>query len=114
MSADLPHLELKARTVGATTDFGLYIYAPHSAYDPAWTIAPAWREQLAEGGVLVGPLEIHGYTRAIAFRREGEVLRAMAWTHCGFIRDAGTLGRAVPEAVLAGGGAAAVRGRGAG
>ncbi|MET9611822.1 methyltransferase, FxLD system [Kitasatospora indigofera] len=70
----------------------------------AWTIAPAWREQLADGGVLVVPLEIHGYTRAIAFRREGDILRAMAWTHCGFIRDAGSLGRAVPEAVLADGG----------
>ncbi|MEU8545388.1 NUDIX domain-containing protein, partial [Streptomyces sp. NPDC048717] len=39
-----------------------------------WDIAPAWREQLAEGGRLVLPLEIGGYTRAIAFERRGEVL----------------------------------------
>ncbi|WP_406210529.1 hypothetical protein [Kitasatospora sp. NBC_01560] len=29
----------------------------------AWDIAPAWHEQLTEGGHLVVPLEIHGYTR---------------------------------------------------
>ncbi|MFF4924229.1 methyltransferase, FxLD system [Kitasatospora sp. NPDC001261] len=69
----------------------------------AWTIAPAWHEQLADGGILVVPLEFHGYTRAVALRREGELLRARAWTYCGFIRDAGALGRTVPEAALANG-----------
>lgn len=69
----------------------------------AWTIAPAWREQLAPDGILVVPLELHGYTRAVALRREGDLLRATAWTFCGFIRDAGALRRTVPETVLAGG-----------
>ncbi|MEV5149969.1 hypothetical protein AB0L14_37845 [Streptomyces sp. NPDC052727] len=37
---------------------------------------PAWREQLVEGGHLVLPLEIGGYTRTIEFERRGEVLHA--------------------------------------
>ncbi|MEU9337966.1 methyltransferase, FxLD system [Streptomyces sp. NPDC048290] len=52
-------------------------------------IAPAWREQLADGGRLVVPLEIHGYTRAIAFQRRGDVLHAVKFTHCGFVRAQG-------------------------
>ncbi|MFD0352063.1 methyltransferase, FxLD system [Kitasatospora aburaviensis] len=69
----------------------------------AWDIAPAWREQLAEGGHLVVPLEVHGYTRAITLKRRGEELVARGWTYCGFIRDAGALGRTTPEAMLADG-----------
>ncbi|MGW4890700.1 methyltransferase, FxLD system [Kitasatospora sp. NPDC004240] len=69
----------------------------------AWDIAPAWREQLAEGGHLVVPLEVHGYTRAITLQRRGEELVARGWTYCGFIRDSGALGRTTPETVLAGG-----------
>lgn len=69
----------------------------------AWDIAPAWREQLAKGGHLVVPLEVHRYTRAITFQQRREELVACGWTYCGFIRDAGALGRTTPEAVLAGG-----------
>ncbi|MGW9120444.1 methyltransferase, FxLD system [Streptomyces sp. NPDC055663] len=61
-----------------------------------WDIAPAWRAQLAEGGRLVLPLEVGGYTRAITFRRAGDVLHAERFTHCGFIRAQGELARAVP------------------
>ncbi|WP_189279543.1 hypothetical protein [Streptomyces atratus] len=43
--------------------------------------------QLAEGGHLVLPLEIHGYTRSITLQRQGDVLRARGFTHCGFVRD---------------------------
>lgn len=68
-----------------------------------WDIAPAWREQLAEGGHLVVPLEVHGYTRAIALQRHGDVLWARDWTYCGFVRDLGSMGRATPVADLAGG-----------
>lgn len=50
-----------------------------------WDIAPAWREQLAEGARLVLPLEIGGYTRAIAFEKRGEVLHARKFTYCGFV-----------------------------
>ncbi|WP_243762147.1 methyltransferase, FxLD system [Streptomyces sp. Tu 3180] len=61
-----------------------------------WDITPAWREQLAEGGRLVLPLEIGGYTRAIAFERCGQVLHARHFTHCGFVRDQGQQARTLP------------------
>ncbi|MEU2437427.1 methyltransferase, FxLD system [Streptomyces rubradiris] len=69
-----------------------------------WDISPAWREQLAEGGRLVLPLEIGGYTRAIAFERRGEVLHARRFTYCGFVRDQGQQARAVPVVPVLGGG----------
>ncbi|MFE0087720.1 methyltransferase, FxLD system [Streptomyces sp. NPDC058991] len=61
-----------------------------------WDIAPAWRDQLIEGGRLVLPLEIGGYTRAIAFERRGEVLHARHFTYCGFVRDQGQQARTIP------------------
>ncbi|GHG12323.1 methyltransferase, FxLD system [Streptomyces filamentosus] len=61
-----------------------------------WDISPAWREQLAEGGRLVLPLEIGGYTRAIAFERRGQVLEARRFTYCGFVRDQGQQARTIP------------------
>ncbi|WDM16023.1 methyltransferase, FxLD system [Streptomyces lavenduligriseus] len=69
-----------------------------------WDISPAWREQLAEGGRLVLPLEIGGYTRAITFERRGEVLHARRFTHCGFVRDQGQQARTVPAVPLLDGG----------
>ncbi|MGW2404099.1 methyltransferase, FxLD system [Streptomyces sp. NPDC001739] len=68
-----------------------------------WDIAPAWREQLAEGRYLVLPLEMHGYTRAIALQRHGDVLHARDWTFCGFVRDRGATARTTPTTELAGG-----------
>ncbi|MFJ4151925.1 methyltransferase, FxLD system [Streptomyces galbus] len=65
-----------------------------------WDIAPAWREQLAEGGRLVVPLEMGGYTRAIAFERRGEVLHARRFTYCGFVRDQGHKSRPTPVVPL--------------
>ncbi|MFI1189429.1 hypothetical protein [Streptomyces californicus] len=71
----------------------------HTATD----IAPAWREQLAEGGRLVVPLDIGGYTRSITLVRRGDVLHAEHWTYCGFLRDRGTAARTVPTATFAAG-----------
>lgn len=68
-----------------------------------WDIAPAWREQLAEGRYLVLPLEIHGYTRAITLQKHGDVLHARKFTFCGFVRDLGTGSRTTPVADLRGG-----------
>ncbi|MFI9325206.1 methyltransferase, FxLD system [Kitasatospora aureofaciens] len=68
-----------------------------------WDIAPAWRQQLREGATLVAPLEVHGYTRAIALVRRGDVLHARGWTYCGFVRDLGQNGRTTPVVDLAGG-----------
>ncbi|MCX4825779.1 methyltransferase, FxLD system [Streptomyces sp. NBC_01142] len=66
-----------------------------------WDISPAWRQQLAEGGRLVLPLEVHGYTRAIVLQRQGDVLHARGWTFCGFVRDLGENGRTTPIVDLA-------------
>jgi len=68
-----------------------------------WDISPAWREQLAEGRYLVLPLEIHGYTRALALQRHGAVLHARNWTYCGFVRDRGAAARTTASTDLAGG-----------
>lgn len=68
-----------------------------------WDIAPAWRQQLAEGRYLVLPLEMHGYTRAIALQRHGDVLHARDWTFCGCLRDRGAAARTAPVVRLAGG-----------
>ncbi|MFJ7775915.1 methyltransferase, FxLD system [Streptomyces yangpuensis] len=69
-----------------------------------WDVAPAWREQLAEGGRLVLPLEMGGYTRAVTFERRGEVLRARHFTYCGFVRDQGRQARTIPVLSLFDGG----------
>ncbi|MCB5167365.1 methyltransferase, FxLD system [Streptomyces bambusae] len=65
-----------------------------------WDIAPAWRQQLAEGGRLVLPLEMGGYTRAVTFERRGEVLHALHFTYCGFVRDQGQQARTIPAVSL--------------
>ncbi|MFG3000934.1 hypothetical protein [Streptomyces sp. NPDC048340] len=71
----------------------------HNASD----IAPAWREQLAEGARLVVPLEMGGYTRSITLVRRGDTLHAEHWTYCGFVRDRGAAARTAPAVRLAGG-----------
>ncbi|MFJ4695519.1 methyltransferase, FxLD system [Streptomyces sp. NPDC088766] len=68
-----------------------------------WDVAPAWRAQLAEGGHLVLPLSIHGYTRAVTLQRRGDVLHARGWTVCGFVRDRGVATRPSPVLMLADG-----------
>ncbi|MEU4077571.1 methyltransferase, FxLD system [Streptomyces venezuelae] len=69
-----------------------------------WDIAPAWREQLAEGGRLALPLEMGGYTRAITLERRGEVLHAVHFTYCGFVRAQGQQARTIPVLSLLDGG----------
>ncbi|MEU2251378.1 methyltransferase, FxLD system [Streptomyces sp. NPDC019224] len=61
-----------------------------------WDISPAWVEQLADGGRLVMPLEMGGYTRSVTFERRGEVLQACHFTYCGFVRDQGQQARTAP------------------
>lgn len=51
----------------------------------AWDVTRAWREQLADGGLLVVPLRIAGLTRTVALRRHGAVLRSESMAPCGFI-----------------------------
>ncbi|WP_283132820.1 methyltransferase, FxLD system [Rhizohabitans arisaemae] len=51
----------------------------------AWDVTAAWRDQLADGGILLVPLRMAGLTRAVALRRDGEVLRSESLEPCGFI-----------------------------
>ncbi|GAA3834567.1 hypothetical protein GCM10022403_079220 [Streptomyces coacervatus] len=48
-------------------------------------IPPAWIDCLAEGGRLVVPLRIHGYTWSIPFTKRRGVLVADSYTVCGFV-----------------------------
>ncbi|WP_331735579.1 methyltransferase, FxLD system (plasmid) [Streptomyces sp. NBC_01166] len=71
----------------------------HNAAD----IAPAWREQLAEGARLVVPLAIGGYTRSLTLVRCRDTLVAEHWTYCGFVQDRGAAARTIPSVQLADG-----------
>ncbi|MFF3946256.1 methyltransferase, FxLD system [Streptomyces sp. NPDC001902] len=85
-------------------------HVPRGGFDASvityrtWDVSPEWVRQLADGRYLVLPLEIHGYTRAIALQKEGEVLRSRGWTYCGFVRDRGAAARTLPVVDLAGAG----------
>ncbi|MEU0517698.1 methyltransferase, FxLD system [Streptosporangium sp. NPDC006007] len=51
----------------------------------AWDVAPAWRDQLTEDGVLVVPLRTFGMTRSWALRRSGQRLVSHSHRQCGFV-----------------------------
>ncbi|WP_312874250.1 methyltransferase, FxLD system [Actinomadura litoris] len=61
----------------------------------AWDIPPAWREQLAEDGVLVVPLRTWGLTRSWALRRSGDRLTSLSHRQCGFVSMRGDGGRSL-------------------
>ncbi|MEU9410113.1 methyltransferase, FxLD system [Streptomyces sp. NPDC048281] len=48
-------------------------------------IPPAWISSLSEGGRLVVPLRIHGYTWSVAFTKRDELLVADRFEVCGFV-----------------------------
>ncbi|WP_414169154.1 methyltransferase, FxLD system [Streptoverticillium reticulum] len=48
-------------------------------------IPPVWIASLVEGGRLVVPLTIHGYSWAIAFEKRGHELVSRSYTVCGFV-----------------------------
>lgn len=72
-------------------------YAAKAPYDRieltvgSYDIAPAWREQLVEGGVLLIPLTLGFSEQSIAFERRGSVLYSRSSYPCGFIRMRGIL-----------------------
>ena len=53
-------------------------------------IAPAWVEQLVEGGVLVAPLWINTIQLSIAFVKRDGVLESRSASPCGFTRIQGS------------------------
>ena len=82
---------------------GGYGYPAGAPYDRiiltvgSYTIAPAWREQLVEGGILVLPLEVAGMQKSAALQRRGEELVSLSLTDCGFMPLQGDF--AVPQKV---------------
>lgn len=57
----------------------------------SYDISPAWREQLAEGGLLLIPMTLGLSEQSIAFERHGSVLYSRSFYPCGFIRMRGLL-----------------------
>ncbi|MGH4018809.1 MAG: methyltransferase, FxLD system [Pseudonocardiaceae bacterium] len=51
----------------------------------AWDIAPAWVDQLADGGRIVVPIRMRGLTRSVAFEWEGGHLASRSFELCGFV-----------------------------
>ncbi|MFD4480409.1 methyltransferase, FxLD system [Streptomyces sp. NPDC058471] len=74
----------------------------------AQDIPPAWLTPLVEGGRLVVPLTIHGYSWAIAFEKRGDELVSVSYTVCGFVPMQG-VGARVEEVVPLRGGEIRVR-----
>lgn len=85
---------------------GGYGHPPEAPYDriivtaSASDIPPHWREQLAEGGVLVVPLRLHTQCLSTAFVREGAVLRSRRIECCGFMHLRGAFGASDPVAAM--------------
>jgi protein-L-isoaspartate(D-aspartate) O-methyltransferase len=48
-------------------------------------LPPSWTAQLADGGRLVAPLRVHGYTWSIPFTKRAGLLTADTYTVCGFV-----------------------------
>ncbi|WUF92047.1 methyltransferase, FxLD system (plasmid) [Streptomyces sp. NBC_00470] len=60
----------------------------------ALDIPPSWITPLVEGGRLVVPLMLHGYSWAIAFEKRGDELVSRSFTVCGFVPMQGAGARA--------------------
>ena len=78
----------EVRVVQTDGEFGWPESAPYDRVIvtvTAWDIAPAWSEQLAEGGRIVVPLRMRGQTRSIALDLIDGVLRSKSMTVCGFV-----------------------------
>jgi protein-L-isoaspartate(D-aspartate) O-methyltransferase len=57
----------------------------------AWDLAPAWADQLADGGRLLVPLSLRGAQRAVAFEHVDGALASVSITDCGFMPMRGEL-----------------------
>jgi len=76
------------RTLCVDGEFGVPEHAPYDLIIitvGAWDVAPAYREQLVEGGLLVLPLRTRGLTRSWALRRRGSRLESVSQLMCGFV-----------------------------
>ncbi|MGC1212913.1 MAG: methyltransferase, FxLD system [Micromonospora sp.] len=76
---------------------GAHGYPPAAPYDRiiatvgVWDLAPAWLDQLAPGGRIVVPLDLHGAQVSVAFERDGERWVSRSQVPCGFMPLRGEL-----------------------
>lgn len=84
-------------TVAARTGDGGYGVPAEAPFDRiivtagAWDIAPAWLDQLDQGGRLVLPLAVRSIQLSVGLERQsgGDCWTAMSAFRCGFVRMAG-------------------------
>ncbi|TMR14066.1 methyltransferase, FxLD system [Nonomuraea turkmeniaca] len=83
--------------------------ATHAPFDAivvtveAADIPPAWMAQLAEGGSLVAPLRVRGFTRSIGFTKRGDRLVSTSKELAGFVKMQGQGRRPWTSVLLRGG-----------
>ncbi len=65
-------------------------------------ITPAWWNQLKPEGRLVLPLQLRGSMKSVAFEQEGDHLRSLSVTDCGFIPLRGAFALTQPQRVQIG------------
>ncbi|GGM76784.1 hypothetical protein GCM10012275_54340 [Longimycelium tulufanense] len=77
------------RVVLADAEHGVPAHAPYDRIIVtvgAFDIPPAWREQLAPGGLIVVPLRLRaGMTRSVVLAPEGERLASRGYDLCSFV-----------------------------
>jgi protein-L-isoaspartate(D-aspartate) O-methyltransferase len=81
--------------------FGVPAHAPYDRIivtAGAWTLAPAWLDQLAPGGRIVLPLSVRGIQLSVGFEPVARHWASVSACRCGFIKMAGAL--AGPEVFL--------------
>jgi protein-L-isoaspartate(D-aspartate) O-methyltransferase len=91
--------------VTVVCDDGARGHPPRAPYDRiiatvgVWDLSPAWLDQLAPGGRIVVPLDLHGAQVSVAFERGDAGWESRSAVPCGFMRLRGEMagpGQIVP------------------
>lgn len=93
----------QVRVVLADAEDGVPQFAPYDRIlvtVGAWDVPKAWIEQLADTGVLVVPLMVHGLTRTIALVRDGDRLVSETAHQFGFVHMQGAGAHTITELML--------------
>ena len=85
---------------------GAHGHAERAPYDRiiatvgVWDLAPAWLDQLAPGGRIVVPLDLHGAQVSVALERDGGGWVSRSLVPCGFMQLRGELAGPVQTVVV--------------
>ena len=85
---------------------GAHGHAERAPYDRiiatvgVWDLAPAWLDQLAPGGRIVVPLDLHGAQVSVALERDGGDWVGRSLVPCGFMQLRGELAGPVQTLVV--------------